>query len=141
MSCGVGHRFSSDPALLWLWRRPAATALIRPPDWELPYPAERSPKKTKKQKQKPHFITNKCQPSWKPSARVIAAPSPRPSCDCCRCVSGWGEPPAGLVVRPGVSSADVMTRIGPWHCSLPGLAITAVGGLVGRDGPLQWKPL
>ena len=30
MSCGVGRRLGSDPALLWLWCRPAATALIRP---------------------------------------------------------------------------------------------------------------
>ena len=29
MICGVGHRRGSDPALLWLWRRPAATAWIR----------------------------------------------------------------------------------------------------------------
>ena len=26
----------SDPALLWLWCRPAATALIRPLPWEPP---------------------------------------------------------------------------------------------------------
>ena len=25
-----------DLALLWLWRRPAATAMIRPPAWEPP---------------------------------------------------------------------------------------------------------
>ena len=37
MSYGVGHRHSSDPVLLWLWRRPAATALIQPLAWELPY--------------------------------------------------------------------------------------------------------
>ena len=30
MSCGVGHRRGSDPALLWLWCRPAAAAPIRP---------------------------------------------------------------------------------------------------------------
>ena len=30
MSCGVGHRCGSDPALLWLWCGLAATALIRP---------------------------------------------------------------------------------------------------------------
>ena len=30
MSCGVGHRGGSDLALLWLWRRLAATAPIRP---------------------------------------------------------------------------------------------------------------
>lgn len=34
---GVGHRCSSDPALLWLWRRQVATALIRPLAWEPPY--------------------------------------------------------------------------------------------------------
>ena len=37
MNCGVGRRCSSDPALLWLWRRPVATAQIRPLAWESPY--------------------------------------------------------------------------------------------------------
>ena len=37
MSCGVGRRRGSDPMLLWLWRRPAATAPIRPLAWEPPY--------------------------------------------------------------------------------------------------------
>ena len=37
MSCGVGLRHSSDLALLWLWRRPAATAPIQPLAWEPPY--------------------------------------------------------------------------------------------------------
>ena len=36
VSCGVRHRYNSDLALLWLWRRPAATALIQPLAWELP---------------------------------------------------------------------------------------------------------
>ena len=31
MSCGIGHRCSLDPALLWLWQRLVAIALIRPP--------------------------------------------------------------------------------------------------------------
>ena len=30
MSCGVGCRRGSDPVLLWLWRRPVATALKTP---------------------------------------------------------------------------------------------------------------
>jgi len=30
VSCGVGCRHGSDPALLWLWYRPEATALIQP---------------------------------------------------------------------------------------------------------------
>ena len=37
MSCDVGRRSSSDPVLLWLWHRQAATALIRPLAWERPY--------------------------------------------------------------------------------------------------------
>ena len=37
MSCGVGHRLSSDLALLWLWPRPAAAAPIWPLAWEPPY--------------------------------------------------------------------------------------------------------
>ena len=39
MSCGVGYRRGSDPALLWLWRGPVATAPIRPLAWEPPYAA------------------------------------------------------------------------------------------------------
>ena len=37
VSCGVGRRCGSDPELLWLWHRPAATALIQPLAWETPY--------------------------------------------------------------------------------------------------------
>ena len=33
MSCGVGHRHSSDPELLWLWLAAATPTLA----WELPY--------------------------------------------------------------------------------------------------------
>ena len=39
VSCGVGCRRGSDPTLLWLWRRPVATAPIRPLAWEPPYAA------------------------------------------------------------------------------------------------------
>ena len=56
VSCGVGHRYGSDLALLWLWCRPAAIALIRPLAWEPPYAAsvalksENKTKQTKKRK-------------------------------------------------------------------------------------------
>ena len=30
-------QWAKDPALLWLWCRPAVTALIHPLAWELPY--------------------------------------------------------------------------------------------------------
>ena len=39
MNCSVGQRCGSDPTLLWLWYRPAATAPIRPLVWEPPYAA------------------------------------------------------------------------------------------------------
>ena len=41
-----------DLALLWLRRRPAATALIRPLAWEPPYAMESGPRKGKKTKKK-----------------------------------------------------------------------------------------
>ena len=37
MSCGVGRKHGSDPMLLWLRCRPAATALIQPLAWEIAY--------------------------------------------------------------------------------------------------------
>ena len=52
MSCGVGHRCSSDPTLLWLWRRPMATAPIRPLAWEPPYTTGAAQEKAKRQKKK-----------------------------------------------------------------------------------------
>ena len=51
MSCGVGRRHSSDPALLWLWHRLAATTPIGPLAWEPPYAAG-TVLKDKKTKQK-----------------------------------------------------------------------------------------
>ena len=37
MNCGVGCGHGLDLALLWLWCRPEATALILPLAQELPY--------------------------------------------------------------------------------------------------------
>ena len=50
MSCGVGHRRGSDPELLWLWCRPAATAPIQPLAWEHPYAVGAALEKAKRQK-------------------------------------------------------------------------------------------
>ena len=51
VSCGVGHRHGSDPALLRLWcRLAAATAPIGPPALEPPYAADAALEKTKKKK-------------------------------------------------------------------------------------------
>ena len=50
MSSGVGCRLGLDLALLWLWLWlwQAATALIRPLVFELPYAAGVAPEKTKR---------------------------------------------------------------------------------------------
>ena len=50
MSCGVVHRHSSDPMLLWLWHRLAATAPIQPLAWEPPYAMGVALEKVKRQK-------------------------------------------------------------------------------------------
>ena len=52
---GIGHRHSSDLALLWLWCRPAATAPIQPLAWEPPYDTGAA-LKSKKQTQKEILI-------------------------------------------------------------------------------------
>ena len=52
VSCGVGHRRGLAPALLWLWCRLAAIALIRPLAWELPYAAGVALKRQKKKERK-----------------------------------------------------------------------------------------
>ena len=50
MICGVGRRQGSDPVLLWLWRRPMATALIQPLAWEPPYAIGAAQEMAKRQK-------------------------------------------------------------------------------------------
>ena len=52
MSCGVGCRRGSDPALLWLWCRPVTTAPIGPLAWEPPYAVGAALEKAKRQKRK-----------------------------------------------------------------------------------------
>ena len=54
MSCG--RRRSSDPMLLWLWRRPVATVLIQPLAWELPYATDAALKRQKKKKKTLSFL-------------------------------------------------------------------------------------
>ena len=52
VSCGVGHRHSSDPTWLWLWHGLVATAPIGPLAWEPPYVAGVALKSKKKKKKK-----------------------------------------------------------------------------------------
>ena len=60
MSCGVGHRPSSDLVLLWLWHRPVAAAPIRPLAWQPPY-AVGAALKDKRQKEKKKRLLGKDQ--------------------------------------------------------------------------------
>ena len=52
VSCGVGHKQSSDLALLWLWCRLASTVEIWPLAWELSYATAVALKSLKKKKKK-----------------------------------------------------------------------------------------
>ena len=79
MSCGVGYRCGSDPTLLWLWFRPASTALIRPLAWEPPYAAgaaQEMAKKTKKKNlvqemvQKPRLTWSTYSPAKNPNSEI-----------------------------------------------------------------------
>ena len=63
MSCGVGCRHGSDLALLWLWYRLAAIALIGPLAWEPPYAAGAALEKAKRQNKQTKTPQN--QAVWK----------------------------------------------------------------------------
>ena len=52
MSSGVGRKHGLHPALLWQWRRPAATAPIGPLAWEPPYAVSAAPKRQKKKRKR-----------------------------------------------------------------------------------------
>ena len=59
MSCGVGGRCSLDLILLWLWRRPVATALIQPLAWAPPYAAGVTLKSQKRKKERKNLFKAK----------------------------------------------------------------------------------
>ena len=56
VSRGVGHKHSSDSALLWLWCRPTAKAPICPIAWEHPYATSVALKSKKKKKREREII-------------------------------------------------------------------------------------
>ena len=58
VSCGVGHRHGSDPTLLWLWCRPAATALIGSLAWEPPYAVGAALKRQTNKQKKAKLVKN-----------------------------------------------------------------------------------
>ena len=88
MKCGVGRRGVSDPALLWLWCRPADTAPIQPLAWEFPYASGAALKRPKKKKKKKIAVL-KLDPGglWKPDNMISEA-------------EGWGS--GGNVLQLGL---------------------------------------
>ena len=59
VSCSVGCRCGSDPALLWLWCRVGAVAPIQPLAWKPPYTVGVALKNKNKNKQTKQKKTNK----------------------------------------------------------------------------------
>ena len=62
-----------DPALLWLWRRPSATAPIRPLAWEPPYATD-EPLNTQKYNKKKKWSCT-CRPRPQPWQHWLRATS------------------------------------------------------------------
>ena len=56
--CSIGRRFGLDPALLCLWCRLAAAALIQSLAWELPYAVGAAVKRKKAKNKKPCTMPN-----------------------------------------------------------------------------------
>ena len=72
VSCGVASRCSLDLALLWLWCRLAAVALIQSLAWELPYAANAAlkSKKKKKERERERFLLVRRKNSLRVSASI-----------------------------------------------------------------------
>ena len=143
MSCGVGCRRGSDPALLWLWCRLVATAPIRPLAWVPPYATGAAQEMAKGQKKK-----KKIQRQVSPTP-TRHSPACLPRWDC-----GYRESRAGRVgsiarrregckgpssaVSPGEENDKLEGRHGP--CGLWGPRAGTVAGRFwphGRKGLLK----
>ena len=113
MNSGVGLRLVLDPALLWLWCRPAAAAPIQPLAWEPPY-AMALTLKGKKQKQENRH---------KQMKRVRHERVPMTKCPChqekshCCCIRVFHQP-GTLTWDPWASVLLVFRhhRYGWWNC-------------------------
>ena len=71
MSCGIGHRGSSDLEFLWLWHRPAATAPVGPLAWEHPYAAGMALKRQKKFLNVQICVNTRYQNLWDAAKAVL----------------------------------------------------------------------
>ena len=100
--CRAGCRRGSDPALLWFWHRPVATAPIQPLPWEPPYASGVALEKTKKKKRKRESTTGSLNAPGPSRDRLsLTAPPPHG-------VSPPGRPPSQLQVD------GLPQQRGPW---------------------------
>jgi len=71
--CGVGRRRRSDPTLLWLWRRPAAIALIEPLVWELPCAVGAAQEMAKRQNKNKNKKKKTTEPEFRTVNVILAS--------------------------------------------------------------------
>ena len=115
MSCGIGGTCDSDLALLWLWYKLGAIALIRPPAWELPYTANLALKSKKKEEKEDVLGSSHCGTMGSATslqgldAGLISSPAQwvKRIWDCHNC--GWDLIP-GLGIPYFVCGADKKER-------------------------------
>ena len=125
MSCGADCRCGSDPVLLWLWRRPAATAPIRPLAWDPSYVAGSGPRKDKKERKRKGLSVS-ADDQWMsslPGTVLVLAPKvPHPR----KFLIPW---PAGTAVAMSSSSQEgYLSRCWFLTVTSPVLAIPCVPG-------------
>ena len=121
VSCGVGRRHGSDPALLWLWCRLVATAPIRPVAWGTSKCHGCGPKKTKKKKD--WFWSHSLLASS--TAACVSKDNLIPSC---LCRSGFFLPGHSLTLT------SYQSRILKFHCNMSWSGFLSISCLSS-----QWK--
>ena len=109
MSCGVGGRYSSDLALLWLWYRPAATALIQPLAQESSIGCRCGPKKTKKKSDliAVKILENTSTKKERKMIHNLDPQAPRGHCFTLS-VSGYFRPGFFLHCKPGLAGLSLV---------------------------------
>ena len=118
MSWGVGRRRSLDPALLWLWCRPAAATLIQPLAWEISHAAgaavkrNKAKEKTQTSQQNARYVCpgslDVISPSGRPPAPItMKPPEERELVGFTRC---W-DPSSGWRLATGQVSTYVCTTV------------------------------
>ena len=124
MSCGVGHRCGSNPALLWLWHKPAAAAPCAVGAALEKDQKKRSPVVQPGQGSSPKGKTSQTTAGFSPSGgaawpalealpgRPASSPVGAPARGPCHCfLWGWGQHDTGRSPGFRVSALGAVTPI------------------------------